>query len=239
MHSRCHIRTTCKALNKQLLLPVPTLLHCRTYLISLFFSQTGISKWILPIHTHEKRTRYKSLLRWYINTIIEFLDIIQHPVFYLTRNVSGIWFSLHHCDFMLVLHRICFFSTGFYFDTTLILQTVAVQLCMATSATPCVWSFLNVCLNWHCWLVLCLVYISCLVLVVVFRDRNRILPSTGLNWAGFYLKMETESSLQNLNKKTGHWMFKNLITEKRNNVSLLQFSKYCILSSILEIMSWS
>jgi hypothetical protein len=31
---------------------------------------------------------FKSLWRWYVNTIIAFLDIIRRPVFHLTQNVS-------------------------------------------------------------------------------------------------------------------------------------------------------
>jgi hypothetical protein len=41
-----------------------------------------------------KNIRSKSLLLWYINTIIQFLDIIHLPVFYLKQNVSETGFCL-------------------------------------------------------------------------------------------------------------------------------------------------
>jgi hypothetical protein len=43
---------------------------------------------------------------------------------------------------MLVLHRISNFSVGFYFDSTLILETLAIKLCMAIVARPYVYGSL-------------------------------------------------------------------------------------------------
>jgi hypothetical protein len=35
--------------------------------------------------------RFKSLWRWYINTIIDFLDIIYHPIFIYLKQRFGDW----------------------------------------------------------------------------------------------------------------------------------------------------
>jgi hypothetical protein len=66
------------------------------------------------------------------------------------------------CVFMLVLHRICLFSVGFYFDSPLILWTLAIKLCMAIGARPHVcgvllmsWLLLIVYVVWFIYPFLC------------------------------------------------------------------------------------
>jgi hypothetical protein len=69
---------------------------------------------------------------------------------------------------MLVLCIISFFRVGFCFDSTLILLTLVVKLCMDIGARSEVCGvFFKVCLNSRGWFMLCLVYVSCLVFVLV------------------------------------------------------------------------
>jgi hypothetical protein len=69
------------------------------------------------------------------------------------------------------IQRIFLFIDDFYSDSTLILTIIAMKQCMDIGARPrgCVWSFnvFNVCLNSRRWFVLCLVYISYLVLLLL------------------------------------------------------------------------
>jgi hypothetical protein len=70
------------------------------------------------------------------------------------------------CFYVGTIQRNCLFSDDFYSDTTMIL-TIAVKWCMDIGARShvCGVSF-NACYNSRRWFMLCLVYISYLVLVV-------------------------------------------------------------------------
>jgi hypothetical protein len=83
-------------------------------------------------------------------------------------SVDYVW---NLCFYLGTIQRICLFSDEFYSDSSLTLTTINMKQGMDIS---CVWSFLMffVCLNSRRWFMLCLVYISYLMSVLVSGDRD-------------------------------------------------------------------
>jgi hypothetical protein len=75
---------------------------------------------------------------------------------------------------MLVLHRICLFSEDFYSYITLILRTLVFVLFMAIGVRHYVCIIILIFVLTPTDGLYCLVYISCLVLVLVSEDRDKL-----------------------------------------------------------------
>jgi hypothetical protein len=80
------------------------------------------------------------------------------------------------CFYVCTIQNISLLIDDIYSDSTRVLTTSPRKQCMDLSARPHVYrvyaDIFNVCLKSRRWFMLCLVYISCLVLVLVFGVGN-------------------------------------------------------------------
>jgi hypothetical protein len=135
---------------------------------AILLSYTILTSMLSPI----KHDKYWTLTYLYYQKSQSFISL--HIPSHNTSNtpVSAISIHFQHIHIfkrssLLTSFRIRAITVAVCFDSTLILWTLTIKFCMAS----CIWSF-NVCLNSSWWFMLCLVYISCLVLVLVSKDRD-------------------------------------------------------------------